>query len=32
MYLHLKMNKDMLDALNVDYRGSDIGTELYIIE
>jgi hypothetical protein len=25
------MSKDMWDALNADYRGSNAGTELYII-
>jgi hypothetical protein len=31
VYLHHKMSKDMWDALNADYRGSNAGTELYII-
>jgi hypothetical protein len=32
MYLPHKSGKDIWDALNVDYRGLDVDTELYIIE
>jgi hypothetical protein len=32
MYLRHKTGKDIWDVLNADYRRSDIGTELYIIE
>jgi hypothetical protein len=31
-YLHYKTAKEMLDTLNIEYEGSDVGTELYIIE
>jgi hypothetical protein len=31
-YLHYKTAKEMLDTLNIEYEGSDAGTELYIIE
>jgi hypothetical protein len=31
-YLHYKTAKEMWDTLNTEYRGSDAGTELYIIE
>jgi hypothetical protein len=32
MYLHYKIAKEIWDTLNTEYRGSDAGTELYIIE
>jgi hypothetical protein len=32
VYLHIKIGKEMWDALNNNYNGSDAGTELYIIE
>jgi hypothetical protein len=32
MYLCYKIAKEMWDALNTEYGGSDAGTELYIIE
>jgi hypothetical protein len=32
VYLHNKISKDLWDALNNDYGGSDASIELYIIE
>jgi hypothetical protein len=32
MYLHYKTAKEMWDTLNIEYRSSDAGTKLYIIE
>jgi hypothetical protein len=32
MYLYHNTGKDIWDVLNADYRGSNAGTELYIIE
>jgi hypothetical protein len=32
MYLCYKTAKEMWDTLNTEYGGSDVGTELYIIE
>jgi hypothetical protein len=32
MYLHYKTAKEMCDTLNIEYEGSDAGTELYIIK
>jgi hypothetical protein len=31
-YLRYKTAKEMCDTLNTEYGGSDVGTELYIIE
>jgi hypothetical protein len=32
VYLRHKTGKDIWDALNADYEGSDVGTKMYIIE
>jgi hypothetical protein len=32
VYLRNKTGKDLWDALNINYSGSDVGIELYIIE